>query len=606
MRIIFIWATIIFGILIVASTEFLSLFKNINTFSIKILWALTFSLFIIYFLVYKKNLKKSYLKKNYLFDFKILLITLIFFLTFLNSLLYPPNTLDAMSYHMTRVIFWIQNNSIDLYPANDFRQLIMGPYSQFIILHFYLLTNSDFFSNLVQWYSMIISCLTVSLIAKEFGCNYKFQIFSAFFCATIPMGILQSSSTQTDYVSAMWLAIMVYFILRYINSDLTRYIFPLAASLGLGILTKGTVYIFALPFCLWIFMHFLIKKPKKLLYLIIIPLTIFFINAGQFHRNINLYKNPLGINKENNIYTNESKNIYYLSSNILRNFSFNLAVPSQKINLNLKNVIDVIHDYLKISSRDIKTTVGNQGFYIPFSLYESTAPNTLHFIIFLSLIFYLILKKKLLNVKLYYFLSLLMGFILFSLIMKWGMQSNRFFLSLFVLISPLVGYILYASKLIRLTQILSILLFIYSLPYILFNKSRPLLAEASFEKKKINFNIPYYLKNERDELYYVADKFFRPRDLFLAHSIIAEKVKEAKCGTIGLITSEFGDMEYPLLVLLKKNLQQENLKFFYLNVENPSKFYFNDKYKNIKTCAIIDFTKTENINNKIKLTIIKN
>ena len=65
-------------------------------------------------------------------------------------------------------------------------------------------------------------------------------------------------------------------------------------------------------------------------------------------------------------------------------------------------------------------------------------------------------------------------------------------------------------------------------------------------------------------------------------------------------------MEYPLLVLLKKNLQQENLKFFYLNVENPSKFYFNDKYKNIKTCAIIDFTKTENINNKIKLTIIKN
>ena len=137
-------------------------------------------------------------------------------MTFLTALIYPPNTPDSMSYHMPRVMHWIQNQNVDFYPTSTTRQLYVSPFSEYVILHLQLIVNGDRLANLVQWFSMFGSLIGVSLIARELGGNTKSQIFSALFCATIPMGILQSTSTQTDYVVSFWIVILVYFLLCYI------------------------------------------------------------------------------------------------------------------------------------------------------------------------------------------------------------------------------------------------------------------------------------------------------------------------------------------------------------------------------------------------------
>ena len=133
----------------------------------------------------------------------------------------------------------------------------MAPFSEFIILHLYLFFGSDIFSNFVQWFSMFICIITISLISKELGCDSKYQIFSVLFCSTLPMGILQSTSTQTDYVTAMWLAIMIYFLLKYIRTNASSNLFVFALTLAFGIFTKGTTYIFAFPFCICLVFTFL-------------------------------------------------------------------------------------------------------------------------------------------------------------------------------------------------------------------------------------------------------------------------------------------------------------------------------------------------------------
>jgi len=314
-RELFLWSCITFGFFIVFTTEFLSVFGLINRSSIFICWII---LFIFGYFKFK-NLFKFYfynifLKKNFSFDLIFLyqlLIFVILILTFLTALIYPPNTPDSLSYHMPRVMHWIQNNNVEYYSTSITRQLFVSPFSEYVILHLQLLINGDYLANLVQWFSMIGSVIGVSLITKEFGGNNKSQLLSALFCATIPMGILQSNSTQTDYVVSLWIVIFVYFIVRYRATKSIKYIYGSSVALGLAILTKQTAYIFAFPFCIW-FLFLAIKKPNHFLLLLIIPLIISLINFGPYKRNLELYGNPIGVHDfQNQGFTNEKFELYH-------------------------------------------------------------------------------------------------------------------------------------------------------------------------------------------------------------------------------------------------------------------------------------------------------
>ncbi len=595
LREIFIWKTTIFSLFIFLSTEFFSFFNIINYFSIKLFWFSVLIILTILLLTKKKIVKKYFIINiNKILNYKIFFIILLFFLTLLIALIYPPNTLDAMSYHMTRVMHWIQNENINFYPTNDFRELVMGPFPEYVIMHLYLLTNGDYFSNLVQWYSMITCCCAVSLISKEFGCNQKFQLFSALFSATIPMGILQSTSTQTDYVATMWIIILAYSTVRFINTNYIRYIFLFSISLGLGILSKGTVYIFGLSFCIWLGLFILLKKRDHFKYLFLISLIVFSLNFSHFYRNFNLTDNLFGLNEESNIWTNKILNISSLTSNLIRNTALNIAVPNEYINLNIiKKSVDFFHVYLNISTNDKRTSVSS--FYIPFSFYESSAPNTFHLIIFITSILLLLSKKKFSRNAKYYFFSLIIGYVLFSLIMKWDMRNNRLLLTFFVLSSTIVAYSLYQLKLKKFTNTITILLIIYSIPYIFFNKSRPLIAELEFDRKYI-FGKPFFLTQEREQLYYVAETFFRNGDLYKNHAFIANQISIANCGVIGFYDKAYSDMQYPLWVLIKKKIN--NVIIININVKNKSSFLNNEKFKDKKICAIVEF------NDNIKLNLI--
>ena len=581
-RELFIWKVIIASILVVLSTEIFSIFDAINGTNIKLFWTVVLLIFIAgVFYLYK--IIAIYLNsleiKKYFSSFEFFFILLILLLTLLNTLLYSPNTIDAMAYHMPKVMHWVQNSNINFYPTDDLRQLVLAPFSEFVIMHLYLLTNVDNFSGLVQWYSMFICCITVSLIVKEFGCNYKYQIFSVLFCITLPMGILQSTSTQTDYVASMWLSLIAYFILKYINSGLLRHIFGFAFSLGLGILTKGTVYIFAFSFCIWIGLYVITNNRKHFIYLFTVPLIILILNIGHLNRNINLFGNPLGFNKES-ISTktiNEVINIETMTSNLVRNIGLNLSVPSKKINSFTTKKITSFLNYLNISTEDPATTWNpGYGYFIPFSFYESSAPNTFHFIIIIFFVtFSMMGKKKLLYNEKYYTYAIITGFILFSLLIKWTSVNNRLLLSFFILCSPIISLLLYKYQFNKLTRILSVVLLFYSTPYVLFNKSRPLLAEMNLDNKIPKFSKPFFLKQSRSEQYFIADKFYsygknkNRKDLYKYYSKVVEKIKLSNCDRIGF-NSAGRNIEYPLWVLLKKNLDNKDLNFFIVDVENAS------------------------------------
>ena len=115
-----------------------------------------------------------------------------------------PNNFDAMTYHLARVLHWLQNRSLAFYPTPIWRQLILGPIAEMAILHGVALSGGDWLANTVQFSAMTGSVLGVSLMAKQLGGNRTTQIFAALLAFTLPMGILQASSAQNDYVAAFW------------------------------------------------------------------------------------------------------------------------------------------------------------------------------------------------------------------------------------------------------------------------------------------------------------------------------------------------------------------------------------------------------------------
>src|SRR5207249_2914067 len=66
--------------------------------------------------------------------------------------------------------------------------------------------------------------------------------------ASLPMAILQASSTQNDLVASLWLVCFVYFLVRLVTAWKWTDAALGGISLGLAMLTKVTSYLLAPPF----------------------------------------------------------------------------------------------------------------------------------------------------------------------------------------------------------------------------------------------------------------------------------------------------------------------------------------------------------------------
>ncbi|MDM0081331.1 glycosyltransferase family 39 protein [Variovorax sp. J31P179] len=235
----------------------------------------------------------------------------------------PPNTWDSMTYHMSRVAHWVQNGSADFYPTAILRQLHSNPWAEFAILQAQLLSGGDRFANFVQWLCMAGALVGVSAISRQFGADRRAQIFTMVVCASIPMGILQATSTQTDYAVAFWLVCFAYFGVRIIQGSRQQaHFIGLSLSLGLAVLSKGTAYVFAFPFVLALGAWLLVRKEGRHIKAVALACALAFVlNLGHWSRNLSLYASPLGPGAETGgyRYSNDTFSTAVMVSNAVRN-----------------------------------------------------------------------------------------------------------------------------------------------------------------------------------------------------------------------------------------------------------------------------------------------
>jgi hypothetical protein len=211
----------LWGLVVVATTEVLSLFRALSLPALTVLWVLaSISVGVGVWrrraeLVRRRPTSPG--RKWWIWALVASPVVAVVATTGVIATVAPPNTYDSMAYHMARVAHWMADGTIAHYPTSLLRQLYLPPQSEFAVLQLQMLSGSDHLANLVQWFSMVGSVVGASLIAQQLGAPARGQVLASILVATLPMGILQASSTQTDYVLSLWLTCSVSLALAFVQ-----------------------------------------------------------------------------------------------------------------------------------------------------------------------------------------------------------------------------------------------------------------------------------------------------------------------------------------------------------------------------------------------------
>jgi hypothetical protein len=501
-RVSFLSASLVWGVYLATVTEILSLLHLLTVAYIFACWmafAIALQAWMLTLLRKRRRLWTQLGIERLPLSLQVLLGALMMLasVSLVVALLAPPNTPDTLTYHLARVVHWIQNGSLQPYPTNSLSQLFQPPWDEYVLLHLHLLTGGDMLDGAVQWFSFVGCTVGVSLIAKQLGAGQRGQVYAAVFAGTIPMAIVQASSTQNDLTLAYWLVCVVYFLLVGVGRPSTPAIVGAGLSLGLAALTKGTAYIDLLPFVL-IFTVAMIRRQRWGAWkpLAAIALLALALNIGYYARNLQWSGAPLGPADTTSAFNNSAFTPDVLLLNVVRNVAVEFGTPDHQANLALNGLVYRVIQATGLDPNDPRATMRNSPAFLlrgdrGFWLSDGYAVNPLHLLlIFCALILCASMARLRRHWRLLaYFAALISSFLLFSFYFRWQAGGARLLLGLFVLAAPGLGVVLDeaaqtdARLLMRaapqLVFAINLLLLLSSLPWHLASQSRPLIGTQS-------------------------------------------------------------------------------------------------------------------------------
>jgi len=227
----------------------------------------------------------------------VLLVSLVLAALLLVAWVAPPNNSDSLLYHMARVVHWAQNASLRHYGTAYGHQLWNPPFAETVILTLRSLWGDDRPANLVQWSALVGVLVGVSGMARLLGLGRGGRLLAVAFAVSLPMALLQATSTQNDLVTGFWLVAAAFLVMLDRQGTLGRVErLALGAALGLGLLTKGTFYVYGGVIGGW----FVITRPwrgqagRAALQVVAIGAVVLLLNAGHWSRNLAVGGTPLG------------------------------------------------------------------------------------------------------------------------------------------------------------------------------------------------------------------------------------------------------------------------------------------------------------------------
>ena len=584
-RLIFLKASLVWSTLLVLSTECLSLFHQIAFVPILMFW-ITANVAIGIGLMRpgKHSLTSLDFKIPKLTKLETILLLATGFIILLVGLvawIAPPNSWDALNYHMPRIMFWIQNHSLEYYPTPEFRQLFFQPFFHYVALHFQILTASDRMVDMISWFSFVGCIVGTSLITKLLGGGRRAQILSAFLVATIPTAIVEASGVRLDVISSFWMVTLVAFLFLFEEKGRENYVLWGGLTLGLGLLTKLTMMMTAPAFVIWTIV-ILMKKCswKKIPILVVVSIFIILIlNGFFFARNQKISGDPMGPSGIRRLVVTERMTPVLVLSNVVRTVADQMGTTIPVWDQTIIKVVNTIHDMIGVDMKDTRNTISASPLVLPVSTHEDTVSDFVQTIlIWVSFAAMFFAGWRTRDGKIiFYMLAVVAAFVIVCASIAWNHHLTRYCLAPMILSMIVVG--LWLEKLMdgpsaRLKKIavyaIVIILFATSMPYVFKNNTRRIFSNG----KQTIFN------TSRLEQYFRNDS-----SLIEPYRKAVEAALATECRDIGLYMG-FNHWDYPLWIMFNEQLargEKIRLEHLYVNQFVPKKYPLGD----FQPCAIV-------------------
>jgi len=267
-------------------------------------------------------------------------------------------------------------------------------------------------------------------------------------------------------------------------------------------------------------------------------------------------------------YINNPVGISSLISGLMKNISLHLSTPLRPVNLAIYGFVEIIHNLIKV-------TINNEGLItppyrfiiVPSAAVEYYAPNTLHLMLYLVSYLHLIKlkEKKIIS----FFTVTIIGFVIFSALIRWQPSFSRLHLPIFLMASPTIPFAVMRWK--KWLKKITLLLLIASTFYFLF-----------FNKGKTIFFKSPILFLPREEQYF--RNWILPWSQYDLYKNVTELVKKSACKKTGLIYhDDVGYInEYSMWIMLKE--QNNKIIINHVDVENQTKIFSSNNF--VPDCII--------------------
>ena len=435
--------------------EVFSSFKILNKTSVFLFWTIVCIFEIIYFVKSKKCVQirnilfqiSCLVKKNKFFTVVIGLIALL-------ALCTVPYNWDSMTYHIPRIVHWIQNQSTEHYATNIIRQIANPPFHEFICLDVYLMSgNRDIFLNLVQCAAFLTNAWLVYEMSRKLGCDKKFSKVGVLLFCSMPVAFAEALTTQNDNLCSMFLMIFLFYLLdflhisRKIEDCKENYVkvVVMAACVGFGYLTKPTATMAMLFLSIILLVVCIIRRDnlKIITKLILMALPIMLIILiPEMAKNIKTFGAifPSGTGARQLVGTLNPK---YLFINGLKNFSFNLpTIYIINSHVYLTSFVCMVAKLIRVDIND--PTISEDGRV--FSLHQApsfghdTAVSSTILIVAVVCLAWCVYRRK--NAEKYpkmYTYVVMTMFALVCIFIRWEPYVSRYMFPYLALMCPMVS-----------------------------------------------------------------------------------------------------------------------------------------------------------------------
>ena len=496
------------------------------------------------------------------------------------ALISPPGNWESMANRMMRATMWLQQGSLAAYATPHLGQIGDPPLVSYHIAQLMILGGGDRLANLPEWLALAGCPLVASLLARELNQRPRVQLAAAVVAATLPMALLQGSSTQGNLLAAYWLLCFALLLAQHLRSPARWRVVCCGLAAGFVVLATPVAFLL-LPaaVALGLYGGVARRQPGRALTALAAAVAIVLVvNLGHFSRNWLVFGHPV-LPTMASTQINERFDLTVLMSNLMGNSLLHWSLPSGAFSKAVQEAATgVVGGVLEDKGATHGRTLGERG--LPYRIRESETPNFLHHWLLLisaiGLLAHAVRGRADLPPLLNYLLAAWVASVVtFSAVLQWEYWHSRYHVMLFMLGAPLAA--VYLGRVLPGQQaqatrragrgqwrlrVASLALLVASLPWLLFNERAALVPIGGTLPATSVFS------QSREEAYFNQ---IGGRDTYANYAALADQIVALQPDEVGLAVGfDWIQTSYPLVALVKERRQDVRFAYYRIDKENPT------------------------------------